>query len=217
LGPAQSPPNLHWLTGPETPLGPAHSSPVVRPGALPSLYHPDPACPLLTLLPAYPSLDKEATDLGVRGLDRRLSPRGSFSGALERRLCRGVRHWRGLRCPGRHSLPATVPGPGSCPSDVPAVGCSFWAAAGALTPEVASPSRAHGNGHTIHGPLRSQRGGQMTPSYPHPCPPGLQTRWAGCRPSPMGLVPQCSQTRLHGELPEVCPTAERTQATSGQP
>lgn len=123
----------------------------------------------------------------------------------------------GQRCPGRRSWPATGPGPGSCPSAAPAVGCSLWAAAGAPAPGGASLSRVRGETCRARGPQRSRRGGLMTPSCPHPWPPRLLTTPGGCGPFPGGLAARCCQTRPCGELPAGHLASGRARATSGQP
>lgn len=130
-----------------------------------------------------------------------------------------MRHWRGLGCPGRHSSPGPVPAGGSGPSAAPAEGHSFWAAAVALAPGVASPAGARGKGHRLCGPQKSQTGGRRTPSCPHPWPPGQWTTRVGCRPCPVGTDPphHCCQTRPGRVLPQGCPAAGPAQATAAWP
>lgn len=151
------------------------------------------------------------------GLEGRSSASRPSSGGLAWRLCGGTRRWTGWRCPGRRSWPATVPGPGSCPAAAPAAGCSLWAAAGAPAPGGASPSRARGEMGRTRGHQRSQRGGLMTPSCPHPRPLRLPAARGGCGPSPGSLAARCSRTRPRGVLPTGHLAAGRAWATSGQP
>lgn len=158
-------------------------------GHQPRWFHPGTHAALLVAsLPSCPSPGRATTDLGWPGPEGGASAFGPSSGGLVWRLGRGARRWRVSRCPGRHSWPATAPGPGSCPSAAPAAGCSPWAAAGTPAPGGASPSRARGAVCVTHGPPRSQRGGPMTPSCPHPCLPRLLSTPGSCSPSPGGLA-----------------------------
>lgn len=161
--------------------------------------------------------ESRPTDLGRLGLEGGLTAFGPSSGALAWGLCRGVRRWRVSRCPARHSSPAAGPGPGSCPAAAPVGGCSLSAAAGASAPGGPSRSKSCGAGCTTRGPPTSRRGGPMTRSCPHPWPPRRPTTWGRCRPASGGRAPQCSQTRLWGEIPSGRLPAGGARATSRPP
>lgn len=154
--------------------------------------------------------------LGMPGLEGAWLAFGLSSGRLAWGFCRGARHWRVLRCPGRRSWPAASPAPGSCPSAAPAVDCSPWAAVRAPAPGGSSPSRAHGEMCLTRGLPRSQRGGPMTLSCPHPWAPRPLTTPDGCRRSLGGRAPRGSQTRPLGEVPAGRLPPGRAGATSGQ-
>ena len=163
-----------------------------------------------------PSPGIAAADLGMPGLEGAWLAFGLSSGRLAWGFCRGARHWRVLRCPGRRSWPAASPAPGSCPAAAPAVDCSPWAAVRAPAPGGSSPSRAHGEMCLTRGLPRSQRGGPMTLSCPHPWAPRPLTTPDGCRRSLGGRAPRGSQTRPLGEVPAGRLPPGRAGATSGQ-